>query len=82
MSIHRTCIAGVGMTKFSKPGAGDNYPQTAAQATRDALADGWTVALFGLTLLLLWRTRLNSAWYVLGGAAAGILLGLVGWGMT
>ena len=49
---------------------------------RDALADGWTVALFGLTLLLLWRTRLNSAWYVLGGAAAGILLGLVGWGMT
>lgn len=49
---------------------------------RDALADGWTVALFGVTLLLLWRTRLNSAWYVLGGAAAGILLGLVGWGMT
>jgi len=46
---------------------------------RDALADGWTVALFGLTLLLLWRTRLNSAWYVLGGALAGILLGLVGW---
>ena len=46
---------------------------------RDALVDGWTVALFGLTLLLLWRTRLNSAWYVLGGALAGILLGLVGW---
>jgi chromate transporter len=45
---------------------------------RDALADGWTVALFGLTLLLLWRTRLNSAWYVLGGALAGILLGLAG----
>jgi chromate transporter len=46
---------------------------------RDALADAWTVGLFGLTLLLLWRTRLNSAWYVLGGALAGILLGLVGW---
>jgi chromate transporter len=46
---------------------------------RDAVADGWTVALFALTLLLLWRTRLNSAWYVLGGAVAGILLGLTGW---
>ena len=45
---------------------------------RDALVDGWTVALFAVTLLLLWRTRLNSAWYVVGGAAAGILLGLVG----
>jgi chromate transporter len=46
---------------------------------RDALVDGWTVALFAVTLLLLWRTRLNSGWYVLGGAVAGILLGLVGW---
>ncbi len=46
---------------------------------RDALVDGWTVALFAVTLLLLWRTGLNSAWYVLGGAVAGILLGLVGW---
>jgi len=45
---------------------------------RDALVDGWTVALFAVTLLLLWRTRLNSAWYVAGGAAAGILLHLVG----
>jgi len=44
MSTHRTCVAGVGMTKFSKPGAGHDYPQTAAQATRDALADA------GLTL--------------------------------
>ena len=42
---------------------------------RDALVDAWTVGLFGATLLLLWRTRLNSAWYVVGGAAAGILLG-------
>jgi len=45
---------------------------------RDALVDAWTVGLFALTLLLLWRTRLNSAWYVGGGAVAGILLGLVG----
>jgi chromate transporter len=45
---------------------------------RDALVDGWTVALFAVTLLLLWRTRLNSAWYVGGGALAGILLGLFG----
>ena len=45
---------------------------------RDALVDAWTVALFGLTLLLLWRTRLNSAWYVGGGAVVGILLHLVG----
>ena len=40
---------------------------------RDAIVDGWAVALFAATLLLLWRTRLNSAWYVLGGAAVGIL---------
>jgi acetyl-CoA acetyltransferase len=39
MSTHRTCIAGVGMTRFTKPGAGEDYPQTAAQATRAALAD-------------------------------------------
>ena len=45
---------------------------------RDALVDGWTVGLFGLTLLLLWRTRLNSGWFVAGGALAGILLHLVG----
>ncbi len=45
---------------------------------RDALVDGWTVTLFAVTLLLLWRTGLNSGWYVLGGAVAGILLGLVG----
>jgi chromate transporter len=45
---------------------------------RDALVDGWTVGLFAVTLLLLWRTRLNSGWYVAGGAVAGILLGLLG----
>jgi chromate transporter len=45
---------------------------------REALVDGWTVGLFAVTLLLLWRTRLNSGWYVAGGAVAGILLGLLG----
>ena len=46
---------------------------------REAIVDGWAVGLSGATLLLLWRTRLNSGWYVLGGAVAGILLGLAGW---
>ena len=46
---------------------------------RDALVDAWAWALFAATLVLLWRTRLNSAWYVGGGAVAGILLGLVGY---
>lgn len=39
MSKQRTCVAGVGMTRFTKPGAGEDYPQTAAQATRAALTD-------------------------------------------
>jgi len=39
MSTRSTCVAGVGMTRFTKPGAGADYPQTAAQATRDALSD-------------------------------------------
>jgi chromate transporter len=45
---------------------------------RDALVDGWTVALFLVTLVLLWRTRLNSGWYVAGGALAGILISALG----
>jgi len=32
-------VAGVGMIPFTKPGAGEAYPQMAAQATRQALAD-------------------------------------------
>ena len=39
MNTHRTCVVGVGMTRFTKPGVGEDYPQTAAQATRAALAD-------------------------------------------
>lgn len=49
------------------------------QLGRAAIVDVATVAIFVVALVLLWRTRLNSAWYVLGGAAAGILLGIVGW---
>lgn len=32
-------VAGVGMIAFTKPGANEPYPQMAARATRDALAD-------------------------------------------
>src|SRR6478735_6538329 len=32
-------VAGVGMIPFTKPGANEPYPQMAAQATRQALAD-------------------------------------------
>jgi chromate transporter len=46
---------------------------------RNALVDVWTVLLFAATLLLLWRTRLNSAWYVAGGAVFGIVHGLLGY---
>jgi chromate transporter len=43
------------------------------QLARAALVDVLTVAVAVVTLLLLWRTRLNSAWYVAGGAAIGVL---------
>ena len=49
------------------------------QLGRSAVVDAWTAGIFAVTLLLMWRTRLNSAWYVAGGAGAGILLGLLGW---
>ena len=42
---------------------------------QEAIVDGWTVAITVVTLVLLWRTRLNSAWYVLGGAVIGLLVG-------
>ncbi len=40
---------------------------------RTALLDPLTVAIAGLSLLLLGRFRVNSAWLVLGGALAGWL---------
>lgn len=45
----------------------------AAQLGRAALFDPVTVALAAASALLLLRYRLNSAWLVLGGAAAGML---------
>ena len=36
---HNVHIAGVGMIPFTKPGANEPYPQMAAKATRQALAD-------------------------------------------
>lgn len=43
-----------------------------------ALVDPLTVAMAVGALLLLWRTRLNSAWYVAAGAAVGGLVTLLG----
>ncbi|CAM4438046.1 chromate efflux transporter [Corallococcus exiguus] len=43
------------------------------QLGRAALVDGWTVVLAALGALLLLRWRVNSAWLVLSGAAAGLL---------
>lgn len=37
-----------------------------------ALVDPLTVAIAVATLVLLWRTRLNSAWYIAAGAAIGV----------
>ena len=42
------------------------------QLGRAALVDAPTVALAALALVLLQRTRINSAWIVLGGAAVGL----------
>jgi chromate transporter len=39
-----------------------------------ALVDGWTAALALAAAILLLRWRVNSAWLVLGGAVAGVLL--------
>lgn len=41
---------------------------------RSALVDAWTVALALLSAALLLRWRVNSAWLVLGGGLAGLLL--------
>ncbi|MFE9695086.1 chromate efflux transporter [Micromonospora sp. NPDC005806] len=42
------------------------------QLARTAIVDPLTVAIAVVTLLLLWRTKLNNAWYI----AAGALIGL------
>jgi len=46
------------------------------QLARAAIMDAFTAALAVVAGVLLLRTRLNSAWLVLGGAAAGLLLSL------
>ena len=45
---------------------------------REGLAVWWAPILTGVTLLLLWRTRLNSGWFVLAGAVVGIFAGAAG----
>lgn len=44
---------------------------------RQALVDPWTVAIAVLTVVGLWRTELNGAWYVVLGAVAGVLVNLL-----
>lgn len=48
------------------------------QLGRSALVDGWTVALTAISAVLLVRFRVNSAWLVLGGGAAGLILSALG----
>jgi chromate transporter len=43
------------------------------QLGRAAVVDGLTLALALAAAVLLFRFRVNSAWLVLGGAAAGLL---------
>ena len=45
---------------------------------RDNLDSWWAPVVIVVTLVMLWRTGLNSGWYVLAGAAVGILAGLPG----
>ncbi|GLW07165.1 chromate transporter [Microtetraspora sp. NBRC 13810] len=47
------------------------------QLARTSLVDPLTLAIAAVTLLLLWRTRLNNAWYVAAGAAIGLVHTLV-----
>jgi chromate transporter len=42
------------------------------QLARTAIVDPLTVAIAAVTLLLLWRTKLNNAWYIAGGALIGL----------
>jgi len=42
------------------------------QLTGDAITDPLTLIIAATTALLLWRTRINSAWPVLGAGAAGL----------
>lgn len=39
---------------------------------RAALADGFSVAIAGIVAVLLFTTRINPTWYIIGGALTGI----------
>ncbi|HEX9856338.1 MAG TPA: chromate efflux transporter [Acidimicrobiia bacterium] len=47
------------------------------QLSGDAVVDFVTGSLAAVAALVLWRTRVNTAWVVLGGAAAGLVGGLL-----
>jgi chromate transporter len=42
------------------------------QLARTAIVDPLTVAIAVVTLVLLWRTKINNAWYIAGGALVGL----------
>lgn len=48
------------------------------QLGRTAIVDVLTAALAVATVVLLWRTRFNSAWYIAGGAVVGLAHGYPG----
>jgi chromate transporter len=50
------------------------------QLGRAAFVDPFTVVVAAVAALLLWRTRLNSVWLILGGALAGLAAGALGFG--
>ncbi len=49
------------------------------QLAGDAFVDPFTVALAVVAGILLWRTRLNTAWMVLGGAVLGLAADVLDW---
>ena len=67
----RTFLDGVVAASLGLIGA------VAVDLGRAALVDAFTVALAAASLVLLLRSRVNSAWLVAGGAAAGMLAQLV-----
>lgn len=49
-----------------------------AQLTQGALVDAVTIGLLAAAAIVLWRTALNSAWLIAGGAVAGLVVGGAG----
>ena len=50
----------------------------AGDLAREGLTVWWAPVLVAATLVLLWRTRLNSGWFVLAGGLVGIIAGAAG----